>query len=116
MLFVLAYVTNVATQKPLAEANQASITAGAFANNHLRNAEVIEAMGMLPGLRDRWFGQHRRVLCFANLGVRPGRSHQYSHAFRAYFVAVVNTWRRCAAGNRRQHHRRDDDRLFDFDG
>ncbi|NYT63470.1 type I secretion system permease/ATPase [Alcaligenaceae bacterium] len=62
ILLVLAYVTNVATQKPLAEASQASIAAGAFANNHLRNAEVIEAMGMLPGLRGRWFGQHRRVL------------------------------------------------------
>ncbi|PLC48162.1 type I secretion system permease/ATPase [Pollutimonas subterranea] len=62
LLFVLAYITNIATQKPLAEANQASIVAGNFANNHLRNAEVIEAMGMLPGLRERWFGQHRRVL------------------------------------------------------
>src|SRR5690606_28813160 len=58
---------NVATQKPLAEANQASIAAGAFATNHLRNAEVIEAMGMLPGLRDRWFGQHRRVLALQTL-------------------------------------------------
>jgi ATP-binding cassette subfamily C exporter for protease/lipase len=62
ILFVLAYITNASTQKPLAEANQASIAAGLFANNHLRNAEVIEAMGMLPGLRARWFGQHRRVL------------------------------------------------------
>lgn len=61
-LFALAWLTNVSTQKPLAEANQASIAAAAFANNHLRNAEVIEAMGMLPGLRDRWFGQHQRVL------------------------------------------------------
>src|SRR5690606_35082215 len=55
-------VNNVATQKPLAEANQAAMVAGSFANNHLRNAEVIEAMGMLTGLRERWFGQHRRVL------------------------------------------------------
>ncbi len=62
ILFVLAWITNIATQKPLAEANQASIAAGAFANNHLRNAEVIEAMGMLPGLRSRWFQQHQRVL------------------------------------------------------
>ena len=62
VLFVLAYVNNVATQKPLAEANQAAMVAGSFANNHLRNAEVIEAMGMLTGLRARWFGQHRRVL------------------------------------------------------
>ncbi len=62
VLFGLAWLTNVVTQKPLAEANQASIAAGAFANNHLRNAEVIEAMGMLPGLRQRWFSQHQRVL------------------------------------------------------
>jgi ATP-binding cassette subfamily C exporter for protease/lipase len=62
ILFVLAYITNVATEKPLGEANQAAIVASAFANNHLRNAEVIEAMGMLPGLRGRWFTQHRRVL------------------------------------------------------
>ncbi|UYO92784.1 type I secretion system permease/ATPase [Pollutimonas sp. M17] len=61
-LIVLACITNAITQKPLAEANQASISAAAFANNHLRNAEVIEAMGMLPGLRARWFGQHSRVL------------------------------------------------------
>jgi len=62
LLFILAWITNISTQKPLAEANQASIAAAAFANNHLRNAEVIEAMGMLPGLRNRWFTQHRRVL------------------------------------------------------
>ncbi|HEY9572677.1 MAG TPA: type I secretion system permease/ATPase [Pusillimonas sp.] len=62
ILIVLAFVTNAITRRPLAEANQASISAAAFANNHLRNAEVIEAMGMLPGLRARWFGQHSRVL------------------------------------------------------
>ncbi|HLT98918.1 MAG TPA: type I secretion system permease/ATPase [Burkholderiaceae bacterium] len=62
ILFLLAWITNISTQKPLAEANQASISAVAFANNHLRNAEVIEAMGMLPGLRNRWFEQHQRVL------------------------------------------------------
>lgn len=67
ILFLLAWLTNVSTQKPLAEANQASIAAAAFANNHLRNAEVIEAMGMLPGLRDRWFGQHQRVLSLQTL-------------------------------------------------
>lgn len=62
ILFVLAWITNLSTAKPLQEANQASISAGAFANNHLRNAEVIEAMGMLPGLRGRWAQQHQRVL------------------------------------------------------
>lgn len=67
ILFLLAYITHVLTQKPLADANRASIAAGLFANNHLRNAEVIESMGMLPGLRSRWFGQHRRVLALQTL-------------------------------------------------
>lgn len=67
ILFVLAYITNALTQKPLAEANRASIAAGQFANNHLRNAEVIESMGMLPGLQSHWFGQHRRVLALQTL-------------------------------------------------
>src|SRR5690606_32689579 len=67
ILIVLAYFNNLATQKPLADANRASIAAGNFANNHLRNAEVIEAMGMLPGLRARWFGQHRKVLSLQTL-------------------------------------------------
>jgi len=67
ILIVLAFINNLATQKPLAEANQAALAAGVFANNHLRNAEAIEAMGMLPGLRQRWFGQHRRVLTLQTL-------------------------------------------------
>ncbi|MBP6019520.1 MAG: type I secretion system permease/ATPase [Burkholderiaceae bacterium] len=67
ILFVLAYITNVSTQKPLAEANRAAIAAGTFANNHLRNAEVIESMGMLPGLRARWSGHHTRGLALQTL-------------------------------------------------
>lgn len=62
VLLGLAWLTNLSTNKPLSEANQAAISAAAFANNHLRNADVIEAMGMLPGLRSRWLAQHHRVL------------------------------------------------------
>ena len=67
ILCLLAYLTHVLTWKPLAQANQASVVAGQFANNHLRNAEVIESMGMLAGLRSLWFGQHRRALAFQTL-------------------------------------------------
>lgn len=62
LLVGLGYLTEVTTRKPLAEANQASLTSGNFANNNLRNAEVIEAMGMLPAIRQRWFGNHLRIL------------------------------------------------------
>lgn len=62
ILVALAYLTEITTRKPLAEANQASVMSGSFANNNLRNAEVIEAMGMLPAIRQRWFGNHLRIL------------------------------------------------------
>ena len=62
ILFGLAYLNKLATDKPLGDANVSALQAAAFANNHLRNAEVIEAMGMLPGLRERWRKQHQRVL------------------------------------------------------
>ncbi|WP_137819717.1 type I secretion system permease/ATPase [Pseudomonas sp. 2FG] len=62
ILILLTYLTEIATKKPLAEANQASQTSGTFANNNLRNAEVIEAMGMLPAISKRWFTSHLRIL------------------------------------------------------
>nr|WP_207390252.1 type I secretion system permease/ATPase [Azotobacter chroococcum] len=62
LLVSLAWLTEVSTRKPLTEANQAALASGSFANNSLRNAEVIEAMGMLPALRQRWFGNHLRIL------------------------------------------------------
>ncbi|MBJ7548078.1 ATP-binding cassette domain-containing protein, partial [Pseudomonas sp. OA3] len=62
LLVGLAWLTEVSTRKPLAEANQASLVSGSFANNNLRNAEVIEAMGMLPAIRQRWFGNHLKIL------------------------------------------------------
>lgn len=62
LLVALAYLTEISTRTPLAEANQAAQASGSFANNNLRNAEVIEAMGMLPAIRKRWFGNHLRIL------------------------------------------------------
>ncbi|QAA94901.1 type I secretion system permease/ATPase [Pollutimonas thiosulfatoxidans] len=83
ILFVLAYITNASTQKPLADANRASIAAGLFANNHLRNAEVIESMGMLPGLQSRWFGQHKRVLSLQTLASdRSARINSFTRFVR----------------------------------
>jgi ATP-binding cassette subfamily C exporter for protease/lipase len=54
MLVVLAYVNEKATAGRLSEANKLSVQAGNYASSNLRNAEVIEAMGMLGNLRRRW--------------------------------------------------------------
>ena len=50
----IAWLTERSTQKPLAEANRSSIAAQRYADGSLRNAEIIEAMGMLPHIHRRW--------------------------------------------------------------
>jgi ATP-binding cassette subfamily C exporter for protease/lipase len=54
VLFCLAWLTEVTTRDALAEANMAAASGNAFATANLRNAEVIEAMGMMPPIRARW--------------------------------------------------------------
>ena len=61
-LLALTWLTERATQRPLSAANVAAIQAGNFANANLKNAEVIEGMGMLPGIRARWFNKHHAGL------------------------------------------------------
>ncbi|MFD2366661.1 type I secretion system permease/ATPase [Pseudoduganella sp. GCM10020061] len=62
ILVILAYVNERVTRAPLSEANGMSIQANALATNNLRNAEVIESMGMLPNLMSRWFKLHGKFL------------------------------------------------------
>jgi ATP-binding cassette, subfamily C, bacterial exporter for protease/lipase len=62
ILLILAYVNEAVSKKPMAEASGMAIAAGNLATNNLRNAEVIEAMGMLPNLMARWFKLHGRFL------------------------------------------------------
>ncbi|MBL8394613.1 MAG: type I secretion system permease/ATPase [Candidatus Accumulibacter sp.] len=62
VLFILAVVNERVSAGPLGEAQKLAMAANVQANNHLRNAEVIEAMGMLPAIRRRWFHLHQRFL------------------------------------------------------
>ena len=54
VLFVLALLSEILTRKPLQTAGAEVAAAYAFADASLRNAEPLEAMGMLGGLRRRW--------------------------------------------------------------
>ncbi|WP_114395700.1 type I secretion system permease/ATPase [Oleisolibacter albus] len=62
ILFALAIATEALTRKPLNQANVEQIQASQYAEANLRNAEVVEAMGMLPGIRQRWLDRHARML------------------------------------------------------
>ncbi len=62
VLIFLAYLNEKLTRKSLDEANAMAIASTTLASNNLRNAEVIEAMGMLPNLIGRWYKMHGRFL------------------------------------------------------
>lgn len=62
LLVGLAWLNEIVSRKPLAEANGTAIRSSNMATNNLRNAEVIEAMGMLPNMRKRWYSEHVKFL------------------------------------------------------
>jgi ATP-binding cassette subfamily C protein EexD len=62
VLIGLAIWNERATHDILAKANQESIEANQFTQRNLRNAEVVEAMGMLPRLRARWQKKQSQML------------------------------------------------------
>lgn len=62
ILISLAYINEKVSHKPLADANSMAIASTNIASNNLRNAEVIEAMGMLPNIQSRWYKLHSRFL------------------------------------------------------
>lgn len=59
---ILAVVNERVSKSKLDEAQKYNIQATTVMNNNLRNAEVIEAMGMLPSLRKRWYDIHVKTL------------------------------------------------------
>jgi ATP-binding cassette subfamily C exporter for protease/lipase len=58
----LAYFTERDTQPSLTLANRAAIDAQNYANGSLRNAQVIEAMGMLGSIHGRWLKKQKQLL------------------------------------------------------
>lgn len=62
ILIALAWINELVSKKPLTEANTLAVQSSNAATNNLRNAEVIEAMGMLPQMRERWFRVHQKFM------------------------------------------------------
>ncbi|WP_404298483.1 type I secretion system permease/ATPase [Halomonas sp.] len=62
VLLILAIANEKATKTLLAEANSDQIKSQDLANSNLRNAEVLHAMGMLPGIMGRWSEKHHQFL------------------------------------------------------
>lgn len=58
----IAWSTEKRTMPLLGEANRSSIEAQSYASSTLRNAQVIESMGMLGDIHHRWSERQRRTL------------------------------------------------------
>lgn len=62
ILFSLALLNEYATRQPLVEANTLAVEMQAHTDAALHNAEVIQAMGMMPTITKNWFGKNQTIL------------------------------------------------------
>ncbi|TDV47384.1 ATP-binding cassette subfamily C protein EexD [Pseudomonas graminis] len=90
VLVALAYVNHRYTGSALAEANKQSLTANLHTTKSLRNAEVIESMGMLDTLMGRWAVRQRRVLVLqSGASDKSGVITSISKTFRAWAQSMM---------------------------
>lgn len=61
-LFALAILNEIITRRLLTEANIKAITAQGYIDASLRNAEAIQAMGMMPNIIQHWESKNSDVL------------------------------------------------------
>ena len=59
---LVAWLNERSTQPPLSAASRSAIGAQQYADGSLRNAQVIEAMGMLGDIHRRWIAKQREFL------------------------------------------------------
>ena len=64
VLVVVTWMNEKATRAPLSEANKSAAGAQHFAETSLRNAHVIESMGMLDAVHAKWEKRQREFLAF----------------------------------------------------
>lgn len=62
LMLILAIINERITHEPLGKANTVAVQSANLATNNLRQAEVLESMGMLPAIRSRWFQLHTQFL------------------------------------------------------
>ncbi len=90
VLVVLAYLNQRYTGKALVEANQQNVTANLQTTKNLRNAEVIESMGMLDTLMARWGKRQRRVLVLqSDASDKGGVISSISRTFRNWSQSIM---------------------------
>jgi ATP-binding cassette subfamily C exporter for protease/lipase len=60
----ITFINKKSSASPLAKANRLSAEAQSFVEASLKNGEVVQAMGMTGGLRQRWLKQQKDLLLY----------------------------------------------------
>lgn len=81
----IGWLNERSTTPVMTQANRQSIAAQAYADGSLRNAQVIEAMGMLPSIHSRWQDRQREFL-----GLQA-KASDYAGGFQAVSKLVQTT-------------------------
>ncbi|MCW8155324.1 type I secretion system permease/ATPase [Stutzerimonas stutzeri] len=90
ILLCLAAVNEKLTGKAIAEANKQNIAASLYTTKNLRNAEVIESMGMLNTLMERWGARQKKVLALqSNASDKGGMITSLSKTFRMLVQSLI---------------------------
>jgi ATP-binding cassette subfamily C exporter for protease/lipase len=86
---LLAWLNERATHGRLMQANKTAMAAQAYADGSLRNAEVIEAMGMLPNIHQRWMAKQREFLGLQALASDRAGAYQAMTRFMQHTMSSM---------------------------
>ncbi len=90
LLIIVAIVQEKATSKMLSEANNLAMAGRGLVNKNLRNAEVIESMGMLNSIQKRWLKGTNQVLVLqATASSRAGLINAVSKLIRLSSQSLI---------------------------
>ncbi|VVO30964.1 type I secretion system permease/ATPase [Pseudomonas fluorescens] len=90
ILVIFAILNEKMTGTTLAAANKENIAASLYTNKNLRNAEVIESMGMLNTLIDRWAHRQKKVLTLQSIASdKGGLMTNISKTFRMLVQSLI---------------------------
>jgi len=90
VIFLLAMANERVTRASLRQASTVSMGASSFADASLRNAEVLHAMGMLPGIAKRWLVRHETALALqASAADRAGLLLAISKFVRMFLQSAI---------------------------
>ena len=90
LIFALALANELMTRNQLKDASRSSVVAHSYASATFRNADVLYAMGMLKGLRERWSDRHDEGLQLqAQASDRAGFLVALSKFVRAFLQVAI---------------------------